>query len=329
MLDRQKRPVDYLRISVTDRCNLRCIYCMPPEGVEYKPHAEILRYEEIIRVVAAGAALGIKRVRLTGGEPLVRKGLTALIGSLAAIEGIEDISLTTNGTLLGPLAAELKEAGLGRVNISLDTLDPRKFRLVTRGGELERVWDGIEQALKLGLNPVKINVVVIKGLNDGELADFARLTREAPLHVRFIELMPLGDDREWANSHRLSLPEQRRAISHLGPLEPVQIPGGGPAQYYRLPGGKGSIGFISALSEHFCARCNRLRLTADGKVRPCLASDQELDLKCVLRAGGDTEAIREILVQAVNAKPVGHRLEVQAQDETGGKRYRYMCQIGG
>ena len=180
MLDRQKRPVDYLRISVTDRCNLRCIYCMPPEGVEYKPHAEILRYEEIIRVVAAGAALGIKRVRLTGGEPLVRKGLPALIGSLAAIEGIEDISLTTNGTLLGPLAAELKEAGLGRVNISLDTLDPRKFRLVTRGGELERVWDGIEQALKLGLNPVKINVVVIKGLNDGELADFARLTREAP-----------------------------------------------------------------------------------------------------------------------------------------------------
>ena len=320
--DSFQRPIDYLRISVTDRCNLRCVYCMPAEGIDLLAHEDVLSYEEIYRVATAAAELGIKKVRITGGEPLVRIGLSSLIGMLAQIDAIDDIALTTNGILLARYADELKAAGLRRVNISLDTLKPEKFRLITRGGDLDDVLEGIEAASIAGLNPIKINVVVMAGSNDDELTDFACKTVDDGWHVRFIEHMPFNS--EMASSSFVSVNEVRERLASLGELEPCTFKGNGPAKYYRLPQAKGTIGFITPVSEHFCFHCNRLRLTADGRLRPCLLSEQEIDLRQPLRQGISAEELKKLIKRAVDSKPRKHKLA-----EGLVPRNRPFSQVGG
>lgn len=299
------RSIDYLRISVTDRCNLRCIYCMPPEGVPQMPHSQILSYEEIGVVARAAVELGFKRIRLTGGEPLVRAELPKLVQMLSSLEGMEELSLTTNGTLLNRYALELKQAGLSRVNVSLDTLKAGKFQQIARCGRLEDVLEGIAVAERVGFEPVKINTVVMRGINDDEVLDFARMTRDEGWHVRFIELMPFKAAAESVPSREL-----RQHISSLGKLEPCPpIIGNGPASYYRLAGAYGTIGFISPLTElSFCSRCNRMRLTPDGKLRPCLLGEDEIDLKTALRNNASLEELKRLILEAVATKPRNHHL---------------------
>lgn len=311
--DAYARQIQYLRVSITDRCNLRCIYCMPEEGVPLMRHEDILRFEEIRRLVEIAIGLGITRVRITGGEPLARRGAVDLIRMLATLPGLEDLALTTNGTLLAPLAGDLAKAGLRRVNVSLDTLRPERFRAITRWGELEDALAGIEAAQRAGLNPVKINMVVMRGINDDEVTDLARLGLERGWHVRYIEYMPLGKEPALARERFVSTQEVRARLEEaFGPLERATIEGSGPARTWRLAGASPSaptIGFISALSEHFCAACNRLRLSADGRLFPCLFSDVEFDIRTPLRNGADDEALRQIFRQAVGAKGPGHRLD--------------------
>jgi cyclic pyranopterin phosphate synthase len=322
--DSFQRPINYLRISVTDRCNLRCVYCMPEAGVALMSHADILTYEEIYTVAKVAAGLGINKVRLTGGEPLVRLGLADLVKMLAGIKGIDDLSLTTNGILLAPNAAALKKAGLRRVNVSLDTLRPERFRQITRCGELEDTLKGIEAAKVAGLEPVKINMVVMAGINDDELIDFTRRTIEPGWHVRFIEHMPVnGDDPPF--SRLFSVKEMRKRIETLGELEPWQVDAGnGPAKYYRLPGAKGTIGFITPVTEHFCYRCNRVRLTADGKLRPCLLSEEEIDVKGALRSGASPDELKRLIEKAIAVKPERHYL-AEGKKQKG----RPFSQVGG
>ena len=342
-LDRYHRPISYLRVSVTDRCNLRCVYCMPPEGIPQCTHDEILRFEEIEAVVRAATGLGIHRVRLTGGEPLARKGLVDLVRMLAPIPGLDDLSMTTNGTLLARYAQDLKRAGLHRVNVSLDTLRPERFAQITRRGRLEDALAGIQAAYEAGLEPVKINTVLMRGLNEDEAVDLARKTLTDGWHVRFIEWMPVGAPA--SGKARVTTAETRAQIEGaLGALEPAKLPvGGGPARYYRLPTKRGpasgTIGFISPLTEHFCGACNRLRLTADGQLRPCLLSDHEIDLRTPLRSGAGPGEIVKILEQAIAAKPSGHHLGECAPGDCApgecapggcdGVRDRAMAQIGG
>jgi cyclic pyranopterin phosphate synthase len=322
--DSFQRPINYLRISVTDRCNLRCIYCMQAEGVDLMSHDEILSYEEIYTVVKAAVALGINKVRITGGEPLARLGLPELVRMLAGIEAIDDLSLTTNGTLLAHHAAELKSAGLQRVNISLDTLKPERFEYITRRGHLEDTLGGIEAAKAVGLNPVKINMVVIDGINDDELPDFAIKTINDGWHVRFIELMPV-DVGEPVSSKLVSVSDMRRRIESLGKLEPCQVSvGNGPAKYFRLPNATGTIGFITPVTEHFCYHCNRLRLTADGKLRPCLLSEEEIDLREPLRRGASATELKNLIEEAIARKPLGHHLT-----EGSTHKGRPFSQVGG
>jgi len=321
------RAINYLRVSVTDRCNLRCVYCMPEEGIEKQPHTKILRYEELALVVRAAAEMGISKIRLTGGEPLARLGLPGFVRMVAQTPGIDDLSMTTNGTLLARHARALAEAGLQRVNISLDSLRPERFRQITRRGQLADVWAGLEAARANGLTPIKFNMVVIRGMNDDEISDFARRTITHGWHVRFIELMPIGANVDWAASGSVSIPEMRARIeTEVGPLTAVHGPtGNGPARYYQLPGAEGTIGFIGALSDHFCGTCNRLRLTADGHLRPCLLSDYEIDLRPALRDSLDLEAVKSILAQAIRSKPAHHHLG----EALSPPQERTMAQIGG
>lgn len=325
--DRYGRRITYLRISVTDRCNLRCVYCMPSEGVTWQPHHSILTYEEIAEVVRVAAEQGVNEVRLTGGEPLVRPDLPELVRLIAEVPGIEDISLTTNGLLLERHAQALAQAGLKRVNISLDTLDAQKFARITRGGQLERTLAGIEAAERCGLTPIKINAVAMRGVNDDELVSLASLTLTRPWHVRFIELMPVLNQSPWGADFPspqeiyLSIQEMQALLAPLG-LEPMhERVGNGPAQEFRLRGGLGKVGFISPLGESFCEGCNRLRLTADGHLRPCLLSDVEIPVMEALRSG---EPLLPYFEQALDAKPMGHELP-QNLHPTG----RCMMQIGG
>jgi len=318
--DSFQRPINYLRISVTDRCNLRCVYCMPPEGVPLLPRSDIFRYEEIQAIARAAAALGITKVRLTGGEPLVRAQLTRLVSMLSQIEGIDDISLTTNGLLLRRYAAALKQAGLKRVNVSLDTLKRERFQRITGSDRLSDVLAGMEEARRAGLTPVKVNMVVMRGVNDDEILDFARLTMDQGWHVRFIEPMPFAASLEF-----IPISEIRERLLSLGALEPYPFsPGNGPAKYFRFPKALGTIGFIGSISEHFCFNCNRLRLTADGQLHPCLLSDEEVDLRQPLRQGASSEELSQLIRQAVAAKPERHRL-LQGALPKG----RPMCQMGG
>lgn len=326
MQDTFQRNIDYLRISVTDRCNLRCIYCMPDEGVELTSYDEILRLEEIVKIVRSAVMVGIKKIRFTGGEPLVRKGIIDLIKQVKDIPEIEDISLTTNGILLPEMAKNLKKAGLTRVNISLDTLSPQKFAKITRNGQLSKAWLGIEAARDAGLDPVKINTVVIRGLNDDEIFDFVDLTTKMPVHVRFIELMPIGASQYAAHDSYISSDELLAMIGKRRDIVPENgVMGSGPARYFRIPGAPGTVGVISPISSHFCGSCNRVRLTAEGQLRPCLQSPREIDLKNPLRNGASEAELANIIRLAINSKPEKHDL---AQSGWEGNR-RVMNQIGG
>lgn len=333
MKDSHGRTIDYLRISLTDRCNFRCIYCMPEEGVDALSHDDILRLEEIERVVRVAADMGIKRIRLTGGEPLVRKGVVDLVRAIHDTPGIENVALTTNGVLLPKMAGELAAAGLSRVNISLDTLDPEQFRFITRCGRLEDTLAGIDAALEAGFSPVKINAVVVRSLEQDVLS-FARMSIDRPLHVRFIEYMPVGesagvDGCGWGkqdvvpSEELIELINQQAIGAGIGELKPAtkhKPTGWGPARYFEFEGAQGTVGFISPLSRHFCSECNRLRLTADGKIRPCLFSDDEYDVRTALREGTDAD-VRAVLMQALGAKPDEHHDKVGTE--------RNMSQIGG
>jgi len=323
LFDSWQRQINYLRISVTDHCNLNCVYCSVG-SVSHLPRSEILSYEEIQRVVQVAATMGINKVRLTGGEPLLRSDLSKLIRMLSQIEDIDDISLTSNGILLSKYALELKEAGLKRVNVSLDTLKEDRFKRITGRDKLGEVLSGIEAARLAGLNPVKINMVVLRGVNDDEIIDFTRMSTSQEWHVRFIEFMPFGIPKAEALG-TVSTQKIRESIQCLGKLEPYTgKTGNGPARYYRLPGAKGTIGFISPMTEHFCDTCNRLRLTSDGQLRPCLLDDDEIDLKEPLRNGANTDELKELIQQAVTIKRERHHLNEGLAPEK-----RSMNQIGG
>lgn len=318
------RPINYLRISITDRCNLRCTYCMPLEGIETLKHGDILRYEEILDVAKAAAELGVNKVRLTGGEPLVRAGLSNFVSMLSEVGGLDDLSVTTNGVMLTQHANDLKTSGLNRVNVSLDSLQPGKFEQITRIGTLNEVLKGIEFARTAGLDPVKINMVIMRGINDDEIVDFARKTIEEEWHVRFIEFMPVGNGQQEGRERFMPISDITEQVESLGPLTPHKLDGNGPAKYFRLPDSRGTIGFISPVSEHFCFQCNRLRLTADGKLRPCLLSDDEVDLRDALRQGASIDDLKKLVKQAIDSKPECHNLK------TGNTaKNRSMCQIGG
>jgi len=331
LVDRFGRRVEYLRISLTDRCNLRCLYCVPPQEVLWKQRDEILHFEEILAVVETAARLGVRRLRLTGGEPLLRRDLPRLVQDLAAVPGIDEVSLTTNGTLLEDLAEPLAKSGLKRVNVSLDTLRPDRYTRLTRGGQLGAVWRGIAAAEQAGLSPIKLNAVVIQGLNDDELEDLARLSLERPWHVRFIELMAVGDPQGWGPD----LPDRVHGflpvdtmLERLQGLElqpATERKDGGPARMYRIPNAQGTVGFISPISANFCSDCNRLRLTPDGKIRTCLFSDDEIDIKEILRRGGRDQDLRERLLVALQSKPERHRINSHQFK----KCQRNMSAIGG
>ena len=326
LLDPYKRKINYLRISVTDRCNLRCCYCMPEEGISLIPHEEILTYEEILRIVRVFAAEGISKVRLTGGEPLVRKGLIGFVAQLSRIPQIKDLSLTTNGILLREFAYDLKQAGLKRLNISLDSLRTERFCQITRRDEYEKVWAGIVEALSVGFSPIKLNMVAIRGINDDEIEDFARLTLHLPLTVRYIEYMPSGNGEEWNESAILTLSEIRSRLDKVGKLIPIPSnQWDGPAMRFRFEGAQGEIGLIGAVSSHFCSECNRLRLTPDGEIRTCLFSDEEIDVKEILRKGGSDRDLKERLLLALQRKPERHLINTHQFK----KCQRNMSAIGG
>ena len=305
--DKFGRNHDYLRISVTDRCNLRCQYCMGEDGIEQMSHGDILSFEDITRVVEAGAELGISKIRITGGEPLVRKGIVDLVGRITAVPGITDLAMTTNGILLARYARELKQAGLKRVNISLDTLKPELYRQITRCGDLDAVLNGIEAALENNLEPVKLNVVLMKGINEGEVLDFLKLTLEKPLHVRFIEYMPIGDHDCGYRDHYLPLSYIEETAEKAGlQLIPVPLPGGaGPAESYTLEGAEGSVGLIHPISKHFCNTCNRLRLTAEGNLKACLYWQDEISVRPVL---SDKKALQELIQEVLTSKQAEHQM---------------------
>jgi len=306
--DRFDRIIDYLRISITDRCNLRCIYCMPSKGVPLLHHADLLTYEEILRTVRIAAQLGVRKIRITGGEPLVRKNLPWLIASIRQIPGIEDISLTTNGLLLPSLIEELSSAGLTRINVSIDSLIPERYAEITRGGSLDKVLAGIRRAAELGIHPIKINMVPIRGVNDDEIIAFARLTQDEQYDVRFIEFMPTGANDFWSSDRVVTTDEIMQRVQELGTLSPVRHRKDGPARYYSLAAAQGVIGFISPISHHFCGSCNRLRLTSDGKLRPCLFSETEIDLKSAMRRGAPDSELERLLRLAIEVKPQAHTL---------------------
>lgn len=317
-----------MRISVTDRCNLRCIYCMPSDGLKPVEHKQILTYEEITRIVKVAAGLGVRKIRITGGEPLARKGITFLISSIRNIDGIEDISLTTNGILLSKYAAELASAGLNRVNVSLDSLRPDRYREITRGGDINNVLKGIEKAEGVGLWPIKINMVPIRGFNDDEIEEFARLTINKGYHIRFIEFMPIGAKDLWSDKRYIPTDEIRAIVEMIGPLNPVKVRKMGPARYFRFDNAPGVIGFISALTHHFCGDCNRLRITSDGKLRPCLFSETEIDLKPALRNLPSLESEKEIerlLILSIEIKPEGHNIDKRTDLDS----LKAMARIGG
>lgn len=290
------------------------------------PREEILTWEELLQVVQSSVKLGIRKVRLTGGEPLVRTGLVDFVARLGEIPEIDDIAITTNGLLLPKYASKLAKVGLKRVNISLDTMNPERFSRITRGGQLDQVWQGIEVALKEGLQPVKLNCIVMKGVNDDEILDFARLTIDRPLHVRFIELMPIGESSEWAGGARMPVEDVQAQIAKLGELSPMSSgTGSGPAKYYALPGAQGTVGFISPMSQHFCHTCNRIRLTAEGKLRTCLHARREIDLRTPIRQGQSLQQLTQLIAEEITNKPLEHSMV----EEGWADNVRVMSQIGG
>ncbi len=324
-LDRFGRNIHYLRISLTDKCNLRCVYCMP-EDMIFRPNRELMQDDELIKLVQLSTSLGFDKFRLTGGEPTVRLHVVSLVREIAAMPGVESLSMTTNGVLLKKLARPLKEAGLQRVNISLDTLDPERFRRITRRGKFDDVWEGILEAERVGLTPVKLNAVVVRGFNDQDVVDMARLTCDHPWQIRFIEMMPFAGATDFQQSQVVKAEEmQEKIVSQLGPLELLNEGAlDGEARIYRLPGARGELGFISSVSLPFCATCTRARLTADGKLRLCLLREKEVDLLTPLRQGATLEELRQIILDGIWHKPWGHGL---AEGEVA--LNRVMSEIGG
>src|SRR5580698_4813239 len=326
LVDTFLRPITYLRVSVTDKCNLRCVYCMPEDGLPWLRRDEILSYEEIAEIVRAAAATGVRSIRLTGGEPLLRRDLHRLIGAIAAIDGIDDISLSTNGLLLEEQIDALKLAGLQRVNLSLDTLRPDRFESIARRPGLDAVLRGLDAAIAAGMTPVKINCVVMRGRNADEPADFAALTRERPFFVRFIEVMPVHENLGVQKDAYVPSSEVLQRLGAIDDLQSVAGPtGNGPARYFAFPNAAGAVGVISPLSHDYCDRCNRVRLTADGRLRLCLFGDHALDLRTPLRAGASTEALADIFRSGMLIKPARHHLRL---GETA-SRMRAFSEIGG
>jgi len=319
MKDKFEREITYLRVSVTDRCNLRCKYCMPPEGIEKKDHQDLLSLEEMYKIIKVSTKIGIKKIRFTGGEPLVRLGLPKLIKDVSQLEGIKEITMTSNGILLSKYIKELKEAGLNRVNISLDTLKPDRYKEITRGGDFNKVMEGIKAAQEYGMKPIKINAVLMKGFNDDEIEDFAKLTIDKEIIVRFIELMPFGERYSWTKNKYLS---NSRVLDEVKNLEEIDYDKGSPSKYYKIKGAKGKIGLINPISRHFCNTCNRIRLTADGNIKPCLHSDLEIDMKKYL---GSEEDIYKGLVESINIKPSKHHINEEGYEPIK----RDMNRIGG
>lgn len=326
MRDGFGRRIEYLRISVTDKCNLRCVYCMPEEGLPWLGRSEILTYEEIARIVSDMAAMGLRRIRLTGGEPLVRKDLPRLVSMLRAIDGIDDIALSTNAVLLPGLARPLKDAGVDRVNISLDSLRPdRVDALARRPGSHAAIFDGLRAAEDAGFAPIKVNAVIMRGRNDDEIEDFARITLERPWHVRFIEVMPVGDNLGISAAEYVSSFEMLERLRRIGDLTPVAgPPGNGPATYFEFAGAAGTVGVITPMSHNYCDRCNRMRLTANGRLRPCLFGDLETDLRTPLRAG---EPLEPLIRRTLEIKPERHHLVQGSAAGSGG--LRALSQVGG
>jgi cyclic pyranopterin phosphate synthase len=319
------RRINYLRISLTDRCNFRCVYCMPAVGMQFLPRPELLTNDELLLVVRAAAAAGFQKIRLTGGEPTLRPDLVELVRSIKATPGIEHVAMTTNGLRLGKLAQPLKDAGLDRVNVSIDTLDPQKFRQMTRGGKLDMVWDGIAEADRVGLHPIKLNAVIVRGLNDDEVPQLAALTLQHRWEMRFIEVMPLTGVANVAEDGVVKSEELIVQIEAIhGALESLGLAPSDSARRFRIPGAKGKLGFISAVSDPFCATCNRMRLTADGRLHLCLLRDDELDLRAAIRAGATQDQVEQIIRHAVALKPWGHGLPEHVLPTLRG-----MSQLGG
>lgn len=335
--DSFNREINYLRISVTDRCNLRCVYCMPAGGIRHKPHREILSFEQIYKLVRVAAGLGIEKVRITGGEPLVRKDLPCLIEKLKAIEGLKEIALTTNGVYLSEYASLLKKCGLDRINISLDSLAPEKFEMITRGARLQTVLEGVESALSAGFIPLKINVVLLKGFNTDEIPAFVNLTKEKPIQVRFIEYMPTGLNYLSYDELFFSCQDAKHICKDMGQLVRTKNTVSHTAEIFMIEGFCGTIGFISALSLPFCSSCNKLRLTSDGFLRSCLHSSKTRNLKEALDKGVSEEDLAKLIKEAVALKPKSHNLADYATERAGAAVRRpnfesenfSMCQIGG
>ena len=323
--DQFGRNIDYIRVSVTDRCNFRCRYCMPEEGVASVCHEEILTYEEILRLLRIAVRLGIKKVKVTGGEPLVRKGVCSFIGEIRKMPGIESVTLTTNGALLRQYLPELKAAGVSGINISLDTLKKEKFSLITRRDCFAQVWEGIQEAVKTEI-PVKINCVPMRGVNEEELTDIAALAKRDPVTVRFIEMMPVGEGAEFSAVPQEEIKDMLEQA--YGDMKKTQeLLGNGPAEYYELPGFRGKVGFISAISHTFCSTCNRVRLTADGILKPCLSYESHVDLKSVIRQGAGDSELEQLMQGSIYAKPECHGFGERKKE--GVQEKRRMVDIGG
>ena len=318
MIDKTGRNIDYLRVSLTDRCNLRCVYCMPEKGIKKRCHAEILRFEEVEKIIKACVCIGIKKVRFTGGEPLILKGIDKLIKNTSLIPGIEEILITTNGMLLADMADELKNAGLKRVNISIDSLNAEKFKKITRLGDINKVFNAIEKCLSLNMIPVKLNTVLLRGINDNEIGDFLKLTMDNPIQVRFIELMPIGQGEKYFEKSNMNVEEILERHPELIKVKDVSKV----ASVYKLPGAEGSVGLISPVSCKFCSECNRIRLTATGTIKPCLHSAEEINLRPYLN---DEKKLIEVIEDTVYNKPEEHHLEMHGKSDTD----RMMFQIGG
>jgi len=323
--DRFGRIINYLRVSLTDKCNLRCVYCMP-EDMIFRPSHELMQDDELITLVGVFASLGFHKYRLTGGEPTIRQNIVPIVRAIAALPGVRDISMTTNGVLLDKLAQPLADAGLKRVNISIDTLDPARFKRITRWGSIDQVWAGVDAAERAGMTPIKLNVVVVRGFNEEDVTDLARLTVDQPWQVRFIEMMPFGEVAKFAKAQIVTDAEIRQRIADAYmPLELLDDGTlDGEARMYRFPGARGQVGFISSVTQPFCASCNRARLTADGVLRLCLLRDKEVDLLTPLRAGAGHDEIRQIILDNIWWKPWGHGLGEDVVPLT-----RVMSQIGG
>lgn len=319
------RQMTYLRISLTDRCNFRCVYCMPAVGMKFQPRDELLTDDELLRAVRLCANIGFTKLRLTGGEPTIRPHLVDLVREMKSVPGIEEISMTTNALLLSRIAVDLKEAGLDRINVSFDTLDPQRFKLMTRGGRLDLVWEGLEAAERAGLTPIKINSVVVRGHNDHEVADLAALTLDREWQMRFLEIMPMeGVGTVYDAGLVTSAETQARIEERFGLLEPVETPPGDPARVWRIPSARGTVGFISPISAPFCAHCNRVRLTADGKLRLCLLRNDEVELRDMMRNGASDADLERELRGGIWRKPWGHGI-AEGDLNIG----RGMSQIGG